>query len=175
MRPAIRAFDAGGADVHRHGGRTTHTTTLRHFGRDPFFNRRGASTLSGELNHTLSKVGGPTQCQLSRPTSRHNIPLEHRPRRKQSNSDTNVSIEMYFGRKNNGEKRITILEEEMKWTNEKHETQHTRKSSFLRQELFDTFFLGFLIFSDDWYKKKRKRKSQKQRKTEKKERKRKTR
>ena len=38
---------------------------------------------SGELNHALSRVGGPTQSQLSRPmSSRHHISMEHRLRRK---------------------------------------------------------------------------------------------
>ena len=47
---------------------------------------------SGELEHALPQAGGPTQSQLSRPmSSRHHISMEHRLRRKQSNSDTNAS------------------------------------------------------------------------------------
>ena len=49
---------------------------------------------SGELNHALSQVGGPTESQLSCPMSSvHHISMEHRLRRKhqQSNSDTNAS------------------------------------------------------------------------------------
>ena len=46
---------------------------------------------SGELKHALPQEGGPTQSQLSRPTSSGNhISMEHRLRRKQSNSDTNA-------------------------------------------------------------------------------------
>ena len=52
---------------------------------------------SGELNHALSQVAGPTQSQLSRPmSSGHNISMEHRLRRKQSNSDTNASNKTYL-------------------------------------------------------------------------------
>ena len=46
---------------------------------------------SGELKHALTQAGGPTQSQLSRPvSSRHNISMEHRPRRKQLNSDADA-------------------------------------------------------------------------------------
>ena len=56
---------------------------------------------SGELNHALSLVGGPTQSQLSRPTSsRHHISMVHRLRRKQSNSDTNASNKTYLKERN---------------------------------------------------------------------------
>ena len=52
---------------------------------------------SGELNHALSQVGGTTQSQLSRPmSSGHHISMEHRPRRKQLNSDTNASNQKYL-------------------------------------------------------------------------------
>ena len=47
---------------------------------------------SGELKHALPQAGGPTQSQLSRPMSSGlHISMEHRPRRKQLNSDTNAS------------------------------------------------------------------------------------
>ena len=58
----------------------------------------GRTCHSGELNHALSQVGGqvggPTQSQLSRPTSSgHHISMEHGLRRKhlQLNSDTDAS------------------------------------------------------------------------------------
>ena len=46
---------------------------------------------SGELNHALSQVGGPTQHQLSRPmSSGHHISMEHRLRRKHLLLNTNT-------------------------------------------------------------------------------------
>ena len=52
---------------------------------------------SGELNRALLRADGPTQSQLSRPmSSGHHISMEHRLRRKQSNSDTNASNQTYF-------------------------------------------------------------------------------
>ena len=51
----------------------------------------------GELNHALSPSGGPNQTQPSHPmSSGHHISLEHRPRRKQLNSDTNASNKTYL-------------------------------------------------------------------------------
>ena len=68
---------------------------------------RGGSVLAGEeppthsaeLNHVLSQAGGPTQSQLSRPTSsRHHISMEDRPRRKHLllNHDTNARNETFL-------------------------------------------------------------------------------
>ena len=52
---------------------------------------------SGELKHALPQTGGPTQSQQSRPmSSGHHISMEHRPRRKQLNSDTNASNKKYL-------------------------------------------------------------------------------
>ena len=63
---------------------------------------------SGEWNHALFPVGGPTQPQLSRLTPGHHISMEHRPRRNQqkSKSDINASHEHLFDRKNKKEKQI---------------------------------------------------------------------
>ena len=58
---------------------------------------------SGELNHVLSPVSGPTQSQLSHPmSSGHHISMEHRLRRKQLNSDTNASNKTYLNEKTKG-------------------------------------------------------------------------
>ena len=52
---------------------------------------------SGELKHALPQAGGPTQSQLSRPlSSGHHISMEHRLRRKQLNSDSNISNKKYL-------------------------------------------------------------------------------
>ena len=52
---------------------------------------------SGELNHALTRAGGPTQSQLSRPVSSgHHISMEHHPRKKHLNSDTNASNKTYL-------------------------------------------------------------------------------
>ena len=56
---------------------------------------------AGELNHALSQVGGPTQSQLSRPTSsRHRISMEHRLRRRHLllNPNTNAGSGRQGGR-----------------------------------------------------------------------------
>ena len=54
----------------------TDTTTIIQSGEEP-------PPRSGQLNHALSQVGGPTQSQLSRPmSSRHRISMEHRLWRK---------------------------------------------------------------------------------------------
>ena len=61
---------------------------------------------SGELNHALSPVGGPTQSQLSRlMSSGHHISMEHRQRRKQLNSDGNASKETYLKEMHQSRKR----------------------------------------------------------------------
>ena len=61
---------------------------------------------SGELKHALPQEGGPTQSQLSRPmSSGHYISMEHRLRRKQSNSDTNASNKKYLKRNTRKMKR----------------------------------------------------------------------
>ena len=54
---------------------------------------------SGELNHALSQVGGPTQSQLSRHVSSgHHISMEHRLKKKylQLNSETDASNGTYL-------------------------------------------------------------------------------
>ena len=71
---------------------------------------------SGELNHALSPVGGPTQSQLSSPMlSGHHISMKHRLRRKhlQLNSDTNAgNCEIsQKGKNEKHEKEVTL-----KWT-----------------------------------------------------------
>ena len=72
---------------------------------------------SGELKHALPQAGGPTQSQLSRPTSSgHHISMEHRLRRKQLNSDTNASNKKKYKKK----EKETFSSEKMKKENEKH-------------------------------------------------------
>ena len=52
---------------------------------------------SRELKHALPQAGGLTQSQLSRPmSSGHHTSMEHRPRRKQLNSDTNANNKKYL-------------------------------------------------------------------------------
>ena len=76
---------------------------------------------SGELKHALTQAGGPTQSQLSRPmSSGHHISMEHRLRRKQLNSDTNVSIKKYLKEIREKRKEETFSYEKMKIENEKH-------------------------------------------------------
>ena len=79
----------------------------------------GGSVLTGEepsphfpeLNHAHSQVGGPTQCQLSRPmSSGHHVSVEHGLRRKQLNSDTNASNKTYLkGKKATKEKKKLVF------------------------------------------------------------------
>ena len=60
---------------------------------------------SGELNHALSQVGGPTQSQLSRHVSSgHHISMEHRLLKKhlQLNSETDASNGTYLKKQENG-------------------------------------------------------------------------
>ena len=76
---------------------------------------------SGELKHTLTQAGGPTQSQLSRPmSSGHHISLEHRPRRKQLNSGTNASNKTYLKEIQEKEKKKLFSSEKMNKENEKH-------------------------------------------------------
>ena len=76
---------SGGVQTHNHTKQQPTTTT---------------TTTTRELKHALPQAGGPTQSQLSRPmSSGHHISMEHRLRRKQINSDTNVSNEKIFDRK----------------------------------------------------------------------------
>ena len=70
---------------------------------------------SGELKHALSQAGGPTQSQLSRPmSSGHHISMEHRPRRKQLNSDTNASNKTYLKEIQEKRREETFSSEKMK-------------------------------------------------------------
>ena len=72
-------------------------TTIIQSGEAPFLTGEEPPPHSGELKHALSQAGGPTQSQLSRPmSSGHHISMEHRPRRKQLNSDTNASNKKYL-------------------------------------------------------------------------------
>ena len=76
---------------------------------------------SGELKHALLQAGGPTQSQLSRPTSSgHHISMEHRLRKKQVNSDTYASNKTYLKEIQEKEKKKLFSSEKMKKENEKH-------------------------------------------------------
>ena len=76
---------------------------------------------SGELKHSLTQAGGPTQSQLSRPmSSGHHISMEHRLRRKQLNSDTNASKKKYLKEIQEKRKEETFSSEKMKKENEKN-------------------------------------------------------
>ena len=73
---------------------------------------------SGELKHALTQAGGPTQSQLSRPmSSGYHISMEHRLRRKQSNSDTNASNKKYL-------KEIQEKRKEKTFSSEKENEKH---------------------------------------------------
>ena len=88
---------------------------------------------SGELNHTHTQAGGPTQSQLSRPmSSRHHISMEHRQRRKhlQLNSETNASNEK-LKEKQRRKKETHFLGSNKKKKDEKHEGGVTLIWTFL--------------------------------------------
>ena len=74
---------------------------------------------SGELKHALLHAGGPTQSQLSRlMSSGHHISKEHRPRRKQLNSDTNASKKNIWKKYKKKEKKklfLLLKNEKRKW------------------------------------------------------------
>ena len=80
---------------------------------------------SGELNHALSHVGGPTQSQLSRPlSSRHHISMEHRLRKKHLllNPDTNARKE-----KTNTEKHSKKKKKKKTRSKKKEKEEETKK------------------------------------------------
>ena len=80
---------------------------------------------SGELKHALPQAGGPTQSQLSRPmSSGHHISMEHRLRRKQLNSDTNVSNQKYLKEIHEKKKRRNFFF----WKNMKKKMINIKKS-----------------------------------------------
>ena len=90
---------------------------------------------SGEFNHALSSVGGPTQHELSRRVaSGHHISMEHRLRRKhlQLNSDTNASNETVL-KEIQEKRRSNILFQDEKFEqlkNGKHESGVTLQWTF---------------------------------------------
>ena len=90
---------------------------------------------SGELNHALSQVGGPTQSQLSSPmSSRHHISMEHRLRRKHlmENPNTKARSGTYIEKKKKKETHFPRKTEnrkigKMKKRNEKHEKREKKE------------------------------------------------
>ena len=90
---------------------------------------------SGEFNRALSQAGGPTQSQLSHPTSSgHHISMEHRLRRKQLNSDTNASNKTYLKEIQEKRKEDTYLLRRKKKEKEKH---FEKKGKLKKQKILD--------------------------------------
>ena len=81
---------------------------------------------SGELKHALSKAGGPTPSELSRPMSGHHISMEHRLRRKQLNSDTNASNKTHLKEIQEKRKEETFFLRKMK------NNKKLKKGNFLK-------------------------------------------
>ena len=76
--------------ISEHASETTRT--INTIWRGSVFTGEEPPPHPGDMNHALTRAGGQTQSQLSRPVSSgHHISMEHRLRRKQLNPDTNAS------------------------------------------------------------------------------------